>query len=278
MKRTMKWIIMLAAAMMLTILAGSAMADDRVYTSPSFRLPGSRIGISAEEPVTEETEDETETQAVETVPVEAVNETEAVLPENEQEETASAEEAENDEAAAEAEAAEEPAPEEEMTEEVTAETEATEDPAVKPETTEEETADTEEPAAEQAEAGESAAEVPDEDAEPAEQPDDYDELTDEPADDPDAWAADPETETVPEERQVLIRSSRRETVTGGEIIELTSRLIGFGDAVVHYQWQVDRNDGAGWVDAEDGNRWKYTFLADRITVMYNWRLIVTVDE
>ena len=77
---------------------------------------------------------------------------------------------------------------------------------------------------------------------------------------------------------MLIRSSRRETVTGGEIIELTSRLIGFGDAVVHYQWQVDRNDGAGWVDAEDGNRWKYTFLADRITVMYNWRLIVTVDE
>ena len=64
----------------------------------------------------------------------------------------------------------------------------------------------------------------------------------------------------------------------GEIIELTSQLIGFGDADVHYQWQVDRNDGAGWVDAEDGNRWKYTFLADRFTVMYNWRLIVTVDE
>ena len=274
MKRTMKWIIMLAAAMMLTILAGSAMADDRVYTSPSFRLPGSRIEIPAKAPAAEETEAETETPAVETVPVEAVNETEAVFPESEQEDEAAAEAEMTDEVATEAEAAEEPAPEAEMTEEVTAETEATEDPAVKPETTEEETADTEEPAAEQAEAGEPAAEVPEDAAEP----DDYDELTDEPADDPDAWAADPETETVPEERQVLIRSSRRETVTGGEIIELTSRLIGFGDAVVHYQWQVDRNDGAGWVDAEDGNRWKYTFLADRITVMYNWRLIVTVDE
>ena len=67
-------------------------------------------------------------------------------------------------------------------------------------------------------------------------------------------------------------------MTGGEVIELTSQLIGFGDADIHYQWQVDRNDGAGWVDAEDGNRWKYTFLADRTTVMYNWRLIVTVDE
>ena len=67
-------------------------------------------------------------------------------------------------------------------------------------------------------------------------------------------------------------------MTGGEVIELTSQLVGFGEAEVHYQWQVDRNDGAGWVDAEDGNRWKYTFLADRTTVMYNWRLIVTVDE
>ena len=80
MKKTMKWTIMLAAAMMLIALAGSAMADDRVYTSPSFCIPGSRIEIPVNEQTAEETETEPETTADETVPAEAVNETETVLP------------------------------------------------------------------------------------------------------------------------------------------------------------------------------------------------------
>ena len=219
MKKTMKWIFILAAATMLTMLAGSAMADDRVYTSPSFRLPGNRIETSTEEYAAEGTEAEGDVLT--------------------------------------AEAAGEPAAEAEEPEEAAAETETAE-----------------EPAAEAAGAGEPAADETGENAEPAGEPDETDEL----AVSADAWDTAPEGETVSEERQVLVRSSRRDTVTGGEVIELTSRLVGFGEAEVHYQWQVDRNDGAGWVDAEDGNRWKYTFLADRTTVMYNWRLIVTVDE
>ena len=297
MKKTMKWTIMLAAAMMLIALAGSAMADDRVYTSPSFCIPGSRIEIPVNEQTAEETEAEPETTADETVPAETVNETETVLPESEQEETTAVEAEMINEAAAETEAAEELTAEAETTDETTAETEAAEELNAETETTDEaaveaeaaedptaeseiteETAETEENAAEQTEAEESAAAVPEETAEPAEEPDDYDELAEEPAAGTDVLDAAPETEKIPEERQVLVRSSRRDTVTGGEVIELTSQLVGFGEAEVHYQWQVDRNDGAGWVDAEDGNRWKYTFLADRTTVMYNWRLIVTVDE
>jgi len=251
MKKTMKWIFILAAATMLTMLAGSAMADDRIYTSPSFRLPGNRIETSTEEYAAEGTEAEGDVLTAEAAeePEEAAAEPEAAE--------------EPEEAAVETEAAEEP-------EEAAVETEAAEEP----EEAAAETETAEEPAAEAAGAGEPAADETGENAEPAGEPDETDEL----AVSADAWDTAPEGETVPEERQVLVRSSRRDTVTGGEVIELTSRLVGFGEAEVHYQWQVDRNDGAGWVDAEDGNRWKYTFLADRTTVMYNWRLIVTVDE
>ena len=85
-------------------------------------------------------------------------------------------------------------------------------------------------------------------------------------------------EEVRVERQVKIYSTRKAKVYETEIIEMTSELIGFGDEEVTYQWQVDRGDGLGWVDVENATRWKYTFIVDRETALYNWRLIVTVVE
>ena len=91
---------------------------------------------------------------------------------------------------------------------------------------------------------------------------------------------EPET-PAPVERKVMIYSSRKEVVTEGDIIELTGALIGFEDVpddAISYQWQVDRNDDAGWVDVEGATKWYYKFIANKETILYNWRLIVTVNE
>jgi hypothetical protein len=80
------------------------------------------------------------------------------------------------------------------------------------------------------------------------------------------------------ERSVQIRSSQGDVVTEGEIIYLTSKLKGFDGLDIAYQWQVDRGDGAGWVDVEGANRSKHMFVADRETIQYSWRLIVNVMD
>ena len=85
-----------------------------------------------------------------------------------------------------------------------------------------------------------------------------------------------EAETKAPERTVTIRSSQGDVVTEGEIIYLTSKLKGFDGLDIAYQWQVDRGDGAGWVDVEGANRSKHMFVADKETITYSWRLIVTV--
>ena len=87
-----------------------------------------------------------------------------------------------------------------------------------------------------------------------------------------------ETETKAPERTVTIRSSQGDVVTEGEIIYLTSKLKGFDGLDIAYQWQVDRGDGAGWVDVEGANRSKHMFVADKETITYSWRLIVTVMD
>lgn len=87
-----------------------------------------------------------------------------------------------------------------------------------------------------------------------------------------------ETETKVPERTVTIRSSQGDVVTEGEIIYLTSKLKGFDGLDIAYQWQVDRGDGAGWVDVEGANRSKHMFVADKETITYSWRLIVTVMD
>ena len=88
---------------------------------------------------------------------------------------------------------------------------------------------------------------------------------------------EPETEPMPE-RKVQIKSSRPDVVIEGEIITLYSRLTGFDDVEVHYQWQVDRGEGAGWEDVEGANGPEHSFVARKDTILYSWRLTITTDE
>ena len=80
------------------------------------------------------------------------------------------------------------------------------------------------------------------------------------------------------ERQVKIRSSRGDVVIENEIITLYSKLIGFDGVEVHYQWQVDRGDGEGWVDVEGATEPNHSFVARKDTILYSWRLTITTDE
>ena len=88
--------------------------------------------------------------------------------------------------------------------------------------------------------------------------------------------AEPEPEK--KERRVRIYSSQGAVVTEGEIIYLTSKIEGFDDVEVTYQWQVNRGDGAGWVNVEGANRPKHSYVASKETVKYSWRLVVNVEE
>ena len=80
------------------------------------------------------------------------------------------------------------------------------------------------------------------------------------------------------QRKVLIKSSRGDTVIEGEIITLKSKLVGFDGVEVHYQWQVDRGDGAGWVDVEGATGPEHSFVARKDTILYSWRLTISTDE
>ena len=88
----------------------------------------------------------------------------------------------------------------------------------------------------------------------------------------------PAEEAGPVERKVLITSSRKDTVIRDQFITLYSELVGFDGLEPHYQWQVDRGDGNGWVDVEGATGATHSFVARPDTILYNWRLIVTVDE
>lgn len=198
MKKIIKTAAVLIAAVLLAGMAATALADDRMYTSPTFKVPKSRISA----PLYPENggEDEAETGT----------------------ETAGGN-------------GEEPAPE-------TPGGDGTE-PA--PETDE---GPSPEGAGEGTGSAENAGTEP-----------------------------EPEQDTEPV-REVRIYSSRGEVVTEGDMIELTSVLIGFDGLEVSYQWQVDRGDGEGWQDVKGATRWRYVFIADKETIRYNWRLIVTADE
>ena len=116
--------------------------------------------------------------------------------------------------------------------------------------------------------------------EPTETPDE----TEEPEATPETPAeegTEPEHQDQPEgpvERKVIITSSRKDSVIRDQFITLYSELIGFDDVVPHYQWQVDRGDGNGWVDVEGATGATHSFVATPETVLYNWRLLVSVDD
>ena len=122
-------------------------------------------------------------------------------------------------------------------------------------------------------------EAPAEPEEPAEEPA---EGPEEPVEEGPVWDEPEETEEPdpdkPVERQVKITSSRKEVVIENEIITLYSKLIGFDGVNVRYQWQVDRGDGEGWVDVEGANGPTHSFVARKDTILYSWRLTVSVDE
>jgi len=123
------------------------------------------------------------------------------------------------------------------------------------------------------EGAETPEEVPGEEPEDVDEDDadeDFEELGDE--------AAQLE-ESAKNQRRVIIKSSQGDIVTEGDLIRLTSELRGFSDdEKVEYQWQVDRGDGAGWVDVEGATKWKHEFVANAETIKYSWRLIVNVID
>ncbi len=139
-------------------------------------------------------------------------------------------------------------------------------------------------------AGEASEETEPEEAEPEEAAGDESEAAGAAEEGSEAAQAEQPEETKPEEtkaapekpkpveRQVKIRSSRKAEVIRDEIITLSSELIGFDGVEVQYQWQVDRGDGAGWVDLEGATGPKHTYVANPVTVLYSWRLMVIVDE
>ena len=248
MKNLKKLIVIVTLAALLICLIITASADDRIYTSPAFRLPADRISDWADyqaEQAALEAEEAQPEEGAEPAEGEPVPEGEPVA---EVEVPADGEPV-----------AEQPATEGEP---------AAEQPATEGEPVEEQPAAEGEPTAEQPAAeGEPAAEQPVAEGEPVAEPAEGE---------PEAQAAE-EAPAGPV-RRVRIYSSQGEVVTEGEIIYLTSVLEGFDGVNVSFQWQVDRGDGAGWVDVEGANRPKHMFVANRETIQYSWRLIVEVIE
>ena len=199
MKNYRKTIATMAAAIMVTGLVSGAVADEKIYTSPTYRIPKSLIvgedGKLPEPEPTEElpTDDEYDSDAL------LVDHSDEVLPEGYDENGFFI-------------------PEEER-EKQTGVQEGTQTP------------ENQEP------------EVP---------------------------------ENVP--KRVTIFSSRRDEVAEGEVIELTSVLEGFDGLEPHFQWQVDRGTGAGWEDVRGATRPTHSFIANKETILYDWRLIVTLDD
>lgn len=221
MKTTKKLNVMIAVLMVLSLLLGSALAEEKLYTSDPFKIPADRVEGAGELP--EETGSETETEPEgEALPGEA-------------------------------------APGD-VTEKPTVEGEPVPEGTVVPEGTEVPEGGEEIPA--EGEDGLTGEEIPTEGEEGTTGEDE----------------TEPVEEPLPaEERKVTITTSRGEYVTDGEPIYLESHLEGFGGLTVHYQWQVDKNDGEGWQDV-GADRDYHMFVATRESVMYSWRLIVTVEE
>ena len=219
MRKLMKLIAITAmTALLLCALITCAVADEKIYTSPTFTLPTDRL-IQAEEILDAQ------------------------------------------------EAANQPEEPEETGEEVP---EAGEDLPEAGEEVPEAGEEVPEAGEDLPEAGEALSEAGEEPEEPDED-EDFEELNED--------AGEVTAEPAKPQHKVVIRSSQGEIVTEGEQIVLTSELIGFDDdEQVTYQWQVDRGDGNGWVDAEGGTKWKYIFIADKTTITYSWRLIVNVVE
>ena len=75
------------------------------------------------------------------------------------------------------------------------------------------------------------------------------------------------------EKKVTIFSSQWVVIRPGETIYLTSRLEGFEDCEdIVYQWMC--NKGEGFEEVEGANEAAYSFVADKETLTWGWRLMV----
>ena len=253
MKKSMKLIAMLTVIVLLTGLLAVAIADDRIYTSSVFSIPKNRIDSEMLELALKLLEQPEEPEA---------------------------------EPEAEAEPEEQTEPEAQAEPEVQAETEAQTEPIVQtePEALTESEVQTEPEELTESEAqteSEAGIVIPDEEAyEPEEEgyePGEEGYEEEQPAADGNSEQEAVQAE-APVQPQVLIFSSRKDTVVRNEIITLSSKLIGFDGMTVHYQWQVDRGDGNGWVDVEGATGATHDFRATEETILYSWRLTIIVDD
>ena len=78
------------------------------------------------------------------------------------------------------------------------------------------------------------------------------------------------------ERSVNIYSDMGDMVREGDIITMSAELVGFGNANVSLQWQVD--NGYTWTDVPGATELTYAFVASAETINYSWRLSVSVDD
>lgn len=103
-------------------------------------------------------------------------------------------------------------------------------------------------------------------------------LSDQPTQAPDGETIVETEENGEPQRYVRIYTSQGKVVTEGEIIRLTSELVGFDGLDYTLQWQWDKGEGAGWEDIPDATRDSFTFIASKETIKYSWRLLVNINE
>ncbi len=83
---------------------------------------------------------------------------------------------------------------------------------------------------------------------------------------------EPAAEDPAADLKVTIFTSRRTVMVEGEYVILSSKLEGFDDYSVLYQWECDKGEGFQKVEGADSEN--YVFSADVESLSWSWRLIV----
>lgn len=83
----------------------------------------------------------------------------------------------------------------------------------------------------------------------------------------------PEPTATPIPKSITIYCDRRSVMKENEPVHLTSKLIGFENYTVYYQWQCDK--GNGFENIAGATNSSYTFYATKDTLSWSWRLKIT---